>query len=152
MGNLAPAGKENAVAVLAVIPNETDRDALRGLFRHSNWLLSFTSSIGETMRSLKKAPVSVVLCDRDLADGSWKDLLTAMGTLSRPPRLVVTSRLADERLWAEALNLGCHDVLAQPFRANELFPVLSFAWRSWQAGAEDTIHRVHALAEAATSS
>jgi DNA-binding response OmpR family regulator len=75
-----------------------------------------------------------------------------MGTLSRPPRLVVTSRLADERLWAEALNLGCHDVLAQPFRANELFPVLSFAWRSWQAGAEDTIHRVHALAEAATSS
>ena len=148
MGNLAPLGKEHAIAVLAVIPNDADRDALRGLFRQSNWLLSFTSSIAETIRSLKKAPVSVVLCDRDLRDGSWKDLLAAMGTLSRPPRLVVTSRLADAPLWAEALNLGCHDVLAQPFRASELFRVLNFAWRSWQAETEDSRNRVRALASA----
>jgi DNA-binding NtrC family response regulator len=151
-GGAEPPIQENAIAVLAVIPDEDDRDALRRLFRGSNWLLSFAGSIAETMRRLKQSPTAVVLCDRDLPDGSWKDLLAATGTLMRPPRLVVTSRLADERLWAEALNLGCYEVLAQPFRATELFLVISFAWLSWQAGAEDIIHRVHALAEAATSS
>ena len=130
-------GQENALVVLAVIPDEAERDALRGLFRRSNWLVSFTSSIAETMRSLKEAPMPVVLCDRDLPDGSWKGLLTAVQTLRRPPRIVVTSRLVDERLWAEALNLGCHDVLPQPFHASELFPVLSFAWRNWPGERED---------------
>jgi DNA-binding NtrC family response regulator len=129
--------QENALAVLAVIPNEEDRDALRGLFRRSNWLVSFTSSIAETMRSLKESPMPVVLCDRDLPDGSWKDLLATVHTLRRPPRVVVTSRLVDERLWAEALNFGCHDVLPQPFHPSELFPVLSFAWRSWPDERED---------------
>jgi hypothetical protein len=31
-----------------------------------------------------------------------------------PPLLVVTSRLADDRLWWEALNLGGYNVLAKP--------------------------------------
>jgi len=129
------AGPENALAVLAVIPNQGDRDALRGLFRHSNWLVSFTNSIAETMRSLKESPMAVVLCDRDLPDGSWKDLLAATQTVGRPPRVVLTSRLVDGRVWAEALSLGCHNVIPQPFLASELFPVLSFAWRNWRAGA-----------------
>jgi hypothetical protein len=45
--------------------------------------------------------------------------------------VVVTSRLADKRLWAEALNLGCYDVLPQPFDSGELFRVLSQTWRNW---------------------
>ena len=130
-----PPGPGNALAVLAVIPHEEDRDALRGLFRHSNWFVSFKSSIAEAMAALKESPLPVVLCDRDLPDGTWKDLLAATQTVRCPPRVVVTSRLVDRRLWAEALSLGCHDVLPQPFLASELFPVLSFAWRNWRAGA-----------------
>ena len=40
------------------------------------------------------------------------------------PNLVVTSRLADDRLWAEVLNLGGWDVLSTPFEAAELIRVL----------------------------
>jgi len=116
MRNLTLHGQENRVTVLAVIP---------------------TDSIAETVRCLKGSSTPVVLSDRDLPDGSWRELLAEIQTLSRPPRLVVTSWLADERLSAEALNLGCHDVLAQPFRASELFRVLNFAWRSWRSEEED---------------
>jgi DNA-binding response OmpR family regulator len=56
----------------------------------------------------------VVVCERDLPPGSWKDVLEQVTILSDPPSLIVTSRLADERLWAEALNLGAYDVLAKP--------------------------------------
>jgi DNA-binding response OmpR family regulator len=46
--------------------------------------------------------------------------------------LIVTSDLADDRLWAEALNLGAYDVLAKPFRAAEVFRTVSLAWRQWK--------------------
>jgi DNA-binding response OmpR family regulator len=47
---------------------------------------------------------------------SW----TESATLTDPPLLIVSSRLADEHLWAEALNLGVFDVLAKPFQSEEV--------------------------------
>ena len=52
-------------------------------------------------------------------------------SLPDPPVLIVTSRLADEYLWAEALNLGAYDVLVKPFDASEAVRVLDSAWRHW---------------------
>ena len=45
----------------------------------------------------------------------------------------MTSRAADERLWAEALNLGAYDVLAKPFDRTEVMRVVSMAWMHWTA-------------------
>jgi DNA-binding response OmpR family regulator len=78
---------------------------------------------------LRDLQVPVVIAEGDLAPGTWKDALMAIQQLRDPPLLVVISRLADEYLWAEALNLGAHDVLAKPFRAAELQWVLEGAWR-----------------------
>ena len=44
-----------------------------------------------------------------------------------PPLLIVISQLADEHLWAEALNLGVYDVLAKPLDDIEIVRVLSLA-------------------------
>jgi DNA-binding response OmpR family regulator len=51
--------------------------------------------------------------------------------LSISPILIVTSRLADEYLWAEALNVGAYDVLAKPFEREEVIRIVSLASRSW---------------------
>lgn len=63
---------------------------------------------------------SVVICERFLPDGSWLDVLRAAQALPKAPGLIVTSRLADTALWAEVLHLGGHDVLSQPFQAEEV--------------------------------
>jgi DNA-binding response OmpR family regulator len=47
-----------------------------------------------------------------------------------PPRFVVATWLADDRLWAEVLDLGGFDVLQKPFEARELFRVVGLAWRN----------------------
>jgi len=70
---------------------------------------------------------AVVMCDQHLPDGSWKDLLEVMASVSDPPPLVVTSRLADERLWAEVLNLGGYDLLTRPLDRCEVRRVLGLA-------------------------
>lgn len=69
----------------------------------------------------------MIVCDRRLTDGSWRDLLVSIAKLHDPPPLIVTARHADERLWAEVLNLGGYDVLAKPLDALEVDRVLKAA-------------------------
>jgi FixJ family two-component response regulator len=59
-------------------------------------------------------------------------MLEHISLLPDPPLLIVTSRLADAHLWAEALNLGAYDVLAKPFDATEVIRIVSVAWQHWQ--------------------
>jgi DNA-binding response OmpR family regulator len=58
-------------------------------------------------------------------------VLDQVTILPDPPSFIVTSRLADERLWAEALNFGAFDVLAKPFDRAEALRVIGAAWRAW---------------------
>jgi len=81
---------------------------------------------------LRKSRIPIVVTERDLSPGSWKDLLDHSAGLPRPPLVIVTSRMADERLWAEALNLGAWDVLAKPFDGQEVCRVLEGAWQRWR--------------------
>jgi DNA-binding response OmpR family regulator len=80
---------------------------------------------------LRERTVSIVICERDLPDGTWKDILQALETLSDHPFLIVTSRLADDHLWVEVLNLGGHDVLAKPLDHKEVVRAIESAWRNW---------------------
>jgi len=59
-------------------------------------------------------------------------LLEEMMVMPHSPLLIVTSRLADERLWPEVLNVGGWDVLAKPFDRKEVIRVVESAWRHWQ--------------------
>jgi DNA-binding response OmpR family regulator len=89
------------------------------------------ATLASGLAALRKRQFEVVVCERDLSPGSWKDVLDQVTILPDPPSLIVTSRLADERLWAEALNLGACDVLAKPFDSNEALRVIGAAWRAW---------------------
>ena len=63
----------------------------------------------------------------------WQELLQDVSELPPPrPRFVIASRLADDRLWSEALNLGAYNVLAKPFDSKEVFWVVSHAWLDWK--------------------
>ena len=77
-------------------------------------------------------PIRVVIGIADQPDGTWRDLLAHGAALQKPPNLIVASRSTDDRLWAEALNLGAYDVLTMPFRAAEVFRSVSLAWRHWK--------------------
>jgi DNA-binding response OmpR family regulator len=58
-------------------------------------------------------------------------MLDAVTFLPQPPGVIVSSRLADESFWAEALQLGAFDVIAKPFRAEEVIRIAIWAARRW---------------------
>jgi DNA-binding NtrC family response regulator len=103
----------------------------RILFGDSKWTLRPCATVESAMAALSQARIPIVVAERDLAPGSWRDILENVLSLPDPPMLIVTSRLADDYLWAEALNLGAYNVLAKPFDASEVVHVISSAWRHW---------------------
>jgi DNA-binding NtrC family response regulator len=116
--------------VLAVLPDSEDRKSLSDILRDSNWALRLERNLESAIAALNELRVRVVLTDSRFADGGcWKDLLRHMQMRSGAPPLVVSDRLADEKLWAEALNIGAYDVLAKPFDGKEVLHVLDMAAR-----------------------
>ena len=115
-------------AALLISPAERDHQILGNLFREQNWTLYSAHSLGSACAMLRRRVVPVVITERDLPDGDWRGVLEAVHSLPSPPLVIVTSLKADERLWAEALNLGAYDVLAKPFSRTELIRVLGSVW------------------------
>jgi DNA-binding response OmpR family regulator len=124
------------VTVLCVSPLAEDYFSLEAVFNHSKWELYQTDSLASALPVLRRREIGVVICERDLSPGTWIDMLEELRFLRDAPPLIVTSRLADERLWAEALNLGAYDVLAKPFDRKELVRSVSLAWLHWHHGRE----------------
>lgn len=76
---------------------------------------------------LSRSPASVILTEAQLPDGNWVDVLNFTYELPATPAVIVTHRLADDRFWAEVLNLGAYDMLAQPFDAGEVRRIIAHA-------------------------
>lgn len=79
------------------------------------------------MSSVRRFHPRVVVCDQTFADGDWRELLSDLQAEQQMPPLIVSSRLADDRLWAEVLNLGGYDLLTKPFVAAEVSRVVKLA-------------------------
>lgn len=120
------------VSVLSVSPMEEDHCSLQSIFGHSKWKLRKSHSIETALHCLHDQEIPVILCECDLAPGTWRDLVEHLGRLPYAPSVIVSSRIADERLWSEALNLGAWDVLAKPFKRTEVFCAVSAAWLHWR--------------------
>lgn len=117
--------------VLSVSPNQDDHDALERFLCRSKCIIYQAHTLASGVATLRKNWVPLVVCERDLSPGSWKEMLEQITLLAKPPYLIVTSCLADERLWAEALNLGAYDVLPKPFEATEVERIVGSAWLHW---------------------
>ena len=127
-----PPGLETAFnTVLSVSPNDEDCASLERIFKSSWTVIARATVASALVRAAGNTNSNRNLRLRYLFGYVGRDV-GANSLLPDPPLLIVTSRLADERLWAEALNLGAWDVLAKPFEADEVIRIVSIAGQHWQ--------------------
>jgi CheY-like chemotaxis protein len=132
------AAQSASVTVFHVGPQDQDLRALADILNRTDWklcpgtrwTLAATDDVPSAAR-LEDEKAPIVLCESESMAGNWKHVLESVGRIPAPPLLIVTSRTADEYLWAEALNLGAYDVLSKPYHPAEVVRVLSMAWLHW---------------------
>jgi DNA-binding NtrC family response regulator len=126
---------DQVVTVLATSPQPEDHVLLSDIFLRSNWKLHHAQTREQALEFLQSHRVGVIITECDLEERQcWRQFFDEVAALSLQPtpRFVVASRLADDQLWSEALNLGAYNVLAKPFDAQEVFWVVSHAWLDWK--------------------
>jgi len=126
----AAADLRKRLPVLVVSPFEEDYQILRKIADGRGWDLREARHISAAMKILVREAIPVVICERELPVGDWKMLLEAVQLLPAPPQLIVSCRQADNRLWAEVLNLGGYDLLCTPFNSSEVERVVQHATSS----------------------
>ena len=128
------------IRILSVSPIEQDHDFLERSFTDEAAWTQYTKSkpelyrsatIASALRILRETEIPIILCEQDVY-GTWREMLERISLMDHPPYLVVTARLADEYLWAEALNVGAYDVLSKPFNRTEVIRIVSLAWLHWE--------------------
>ena len=127
------ASQKPVVSALVVGLPDADRRQFAEIFAGRGWQLAMSPTLGDARKAIDAGGASVVVCERDLPDGGWREILEDLLGLADPPPLVVTSRLADELLWAEVLNRGGYDVLAKPLDEEEVTRVIGAASRHFEA-------------------
>lgn len=133
---------EQQFTLLLVGAVEDDNGFEASIFGQLPWRTERASSCQEALGLICGGFPGVVVCERDLPDGDWKDILEVTMEQKDPPVVIVTSRLADEYLWSEVLNLGGYDVLAKPLDRTEVHRTVNLAWQHW-ANRRETAVRIN---------
>jgi len=81
-------------------------------------------TLQQARTQLRKDDYNVLLTEAALPDGNWLDALHLARESPNDLQVIVTDAHADARLWAEALNLGAYDLIAQPFYEPEVRRIL----------------------------
>jgi len=111
--------------VLFVSPHPQDASSLAQLLDDISLPLVHALGLKDAASKLETGNFQVVLTEATLEDGTWLDILQLARATNT--ELVVTHPWADARFWAEAINLGAYDLLAQPFFKGEVRRVLASA-------------------------
>jgi len=124
-------GAEARATLVAVFGQGEDRLSLEAILSPGEWEVIWTRTCAEAIAAVRRT-AAIIVCDERFADGDWKGLWNELGKNPCPPKFIVASRLADERLWAELLNLGGYDLLTKPFRPEEVIRTIHGALAEWQ--------------------
>src|SRR5689334_22931393 len=100
-----------SISVLVVSANREDHAAVCRILRNGQWQITRACSCEEAKAFLREKPFAVVLCEKELPDGTWQELVEQARKAENPAAVLVISRFADEALWSDVLNTGGYDVL-----------------------------------------
>src|SRR5579859_2973287 len=110
--------------VLFVSPHRQDARVLSRMVISLSLPFKHVANLAYARTVIENGLYAVILTEANLPDGTWLDVLDLARQVSPGVEVIVTDAGADARFWAEVLNLGAYDVIAQPFAAGEVQRIL----------------------------
>lgn len=105
-------------AVLIVCSDPECSSMLLGVIKDYGLEASAAADIRQARPHLQKPDLSLVLCESNLPDGSFRDLFDASALRTSPLRFVVLLR--DEDDYSEAMRLGAFEAIPTPCRRSDV--------------------------------
>ena len=138
-GSAAPAeaphadSRRSRVTIVSVLLEDQDRSLIAEVCYQNQWDVFFAKTCTEARQVSEQIKPHVILLDRDLADGDWRNSLSACAASSAGACTMLISRVADDYLWNEVVCNGGYDVLPKPLREQDVLRAVKFAWNYWNS-------------------
>jgi DNA-binding NtrC family response regulator len=110
--------------ILFISGRQEDARCLTQMLHRLPMVLRHVETVQQARTKLQLEEYAVILTEAALSDGGWIEVLRLARECPYELEVIVTDPHADSRLWAEALNLGVYDLLAQPFYEPEVCRIL----------------------------
>jgi len=118
-----------ARTLLAVSPNQKQR-LLRRL-EAAGLEVCLAESFEDAWQKLSlNKDFELLFLDAEVPGGDWQDLLEYVAISNQRCEVIVCCRVGDEKMWAEALQCGAYDLIAEPYAEQEVARVVAGALRS----------------------
>lgn len=113
--------------ILFVSPHRQDATVVSRMLGSLSVSIEHVADVKQACAKMQNRTYEVILSAANLPDGTWLDVLDLARRIAPHSEVIVTDRDADARFWAEALNLGAYDLIAQPFASGEVQRILGNA-------------------------
>jgi len=113
--------------VLFVSPRREDATTLSSMLGSLSVPIEYVADLAHARAMIRDGKYPVILTEANLNDGTWLDVLDLARRVTPRSEVIVTDVRADARFWAEVLNMGAYDLIAQPFATAEVQRILSNA-------------------------
>jgi len=114
------------LTVVAMTASGSDAGLLREIMESTGWEFRIADGIEDAAAFLGTRAASIVLFDRDLPGVDWRQAVRRLA--NGQCRVILASFVADDYLWEEVIHCGGYDVIAKPFREDEVIHMIQFAW------------------------
>ena len=69
----------------------------------------------------------LILADAELPDGSWRNLMLFAQNSGLRCEMIICARELEQQLWAEVIQCGAYDMIAEPYDSQEVIPIIQRA-------------------------
>jgi DNA-binding response OmpR family regulator len=121
------------ITIVSILLEDQDRSLLATVSQTNPWDVVFVKTCAEAEQVSEQIKPHIILLDRDLAEGDWRQSLSACASSSGGACTMLISRVADDYLWNEVVSNGGYDVLRKPLREQDVLRAVKFAWFYWNS-------------------
>ena len=118
-------------------------DAVRGTLGEALLLCGvapvFANSLEQAARDIRAGKMSFGICQDELPDGKYKEVLLMKHAFENSFPLIVVSRTGDWPEYFEAIELGASDFLAYPLIPGELQRIVCNLLQELRAGGQENL-------------
>jgi DNA-binding response OmpR family regulator len=133
------------ITVIGLAFTDKDRGVLADVCSRKQWNVLFADTSDQARAALDQVKAPVILCDRDLAGGEWRDVVQALASSPHRACVILISRVVDHYLWNEVVQRGGYDVLLKPLREEDVVRAVRLAWSYWNTARRASVFPASAL-------
>ena len=121
------------ISIVALVVSDHDREVLNCISNREPVDIHFAESHVDAWEAMNRLNSPVILYDRDWPNAEWRATVQALASSPHRSCVILASRVADDYLWQELIRCGGYDLLAKPFRADDVARALKLAFSYWKS-------------------